>query len=406
MSLFSAMNTAVSGLSAQSSAFGNISDNVANSQTVGFKRVDTSFEDLVAQSTPDINDPGGVVARPDYINTVQGTVSQTDNPLSLAITGNGFFQVSQQNGTQNTQPTFSPQPLYTRTGDFTLDQNRYLVNSAGYFLNGWSVNPVSGTVNPSSIQPIQVSQTVLNPVPTSQVTLSANLPATPATSSPVATQIQVYDGLGKVHTVSLNWTQTAANVWTVSVNSPDDTAGAALGTAQVQFGSTSGNPVPDGSIGSISSTTGSVTGSTYSANGAATLSFTANFGSGPQPVQLNLGTYGQAAGLTQFAGSDYTLHDLSQNGVAAGNFTGLTMKTNGDVVANYDNGQSRTIARIPLVTFDDPGALQRQNGQAFTSTVDSGTPIADAANSNGAGSLATSSVESSNVDIAQEFSKL
>ena len=114
MSLFSAMNTAVSGLSAQSSAFGNISDNVANSQTVGFKRVDTSFEDLVAQSTPDINDPGGVVARPDYINTVQGTVSQTDNPLSLAITGNGFFQVSQQNGTQNTQPTFSPQPLYTR----------------------------------------------------------------------------------------------------------------------------------------------------------------------------------------------------------------------------------------------------------------------------------------------------
>src|SRR5579872_3148904 len=101
MSLFGALTTAVSGLSAQSTAFGNISDNVANSQTVGFKRVDTKFEDYLTTSTPQANDPGAVVARPDYVNNVQGAITQSDNPLGLAIAGQGFFAVSQQTGEVN-----------------------------------------------------------------------------------------------------------------------------------------------------------------------------------------------------------------------------------------------------------------------------------------------------------------
>ncbi len=94
MSLFGAMNTAISGLSAQSNAFGNISDNVANSQTIGYKRVDTSFIDYLTTSTAANNVPGSVVTRPDYVNNVQGTITQSDNPLGLAITGQGFFAVS------------------------------------------------------------------------------------------------------------------------------------------------------------------------------------------------------------------------------------------------------------------------------------------------------------------------
>jgi flagellar hook protein FlgE len=95
MSLFGALSTAISGLSSQSAAFGNISDNVANSQTTGFKRVDTSFIDYLTTSNPTTNDSGAVVALPDYINTVQGTITQTDNPLSMAIAGQGFFSVSE-----------------------------------------------------------------------------------------------------------------------------------------------------------------------------------------------------------------------------------------------------------------------------------------------------------------------
>ena len=121
MSLFGAMNTAISGLSAQSDAFSNISDNVANAQTVGYKRVDTNFIDYLTTSTASQNAPGSVSAKPDYVNNVQGTVTQTDNPLALAIAGQGYFAVSQSTGETNNLPTFSPQKYYTRAGDFQMD---------------------------------------------------------------------------------------------------------------------------------------------------------------------------------------------------------------------------------------------------------------------------------------------
>ncbi|MBV8901078.1 MAG: flagellar hook-basal body complex protein, partial [Verrucomicrobia bacterium] len=250
MSLFGAMNTAIAGLNAQSNAFGNISDNVANSQTVGFKRVDTSFVDYLTTSNTTVNDPGSVVARPDYVNNVQGTIAQTDNPLGLAITGQGFFAVSQKTGQANGVPTFNPQQYYTRAGDFQLDKNGYLVNSSGLYLNGWPVDPTTGTVNQNALVPIQVAQTSYSPVPTSQVTLSANLPATPASgtgtaSSPISSNINVYDSLGTVHTVTLNWVQNSTDNWTVSVDVPDDKTTAARGSANVQFGSLGGTPVPE-----------------------------------------------------------------------------------------------------------------------------------------------------------------
>ena len=133
---------------------------------------------------------------------------------------------------------------------------------------------------------------------------------------------------------------------------------------------------------------------------------TMDFGSGPQAITLNMGTYGGATGVTQYAGTTYNLQGISQNGVPPGNFAGVSTQANGSVVVNYNNGQSRTIAQVPLVTFNNPDALQRQDGQSFTSTIQSGDPLAEQVNTNSAGSLVVSSVESSNVDIATEFSKL
>jgi flagellar hook protein FlgE len=413
MSLFGAMNTAISGLSAQSAAFSNISDNVANSQTVGFKRVDTNFIDYLTTSNATQNDSGAVVATPDYVNNVQGTITQTDNPLGLAIAGQGFFAVSQQNGEVNGLPTFSPEQYYSRAGDFQMDKNGYLVNSAGMFLNGWPVNPQTGIVNQNSLQPIQVTQTVYNPVATSTVTLSANLPATPATgtgtaANPISSDIDVYDSLGTMHTVTLNWVQTSSNNWTVQIASPDDTTASDRGTADVQFGPTT-NPVPSGTVGLLQTDgtdPGTVTTSPYATNTAATVSFTTNFGEGPQAITINLGTYGQTNGVTQYAGTQYNLRGLTQNGVPPGAFQSVTTQTNGDIVVNYDNGQSRIIDQVPVVTFNNPNQLQRQNGQAFTASNNSGTPLAEAPGTNGAGNLVTQSVESSNVDIATEFSDL
>ncbi|MGH7153714.1 MAG: flagellar hook protein FlgE [Acetobacteraceae bacterium] len=405
MSLFGALNTAVSGLSAQSAAFGNISDNVANSQTVGYKAVDTSFIDYLTTSTSQENEPGAVDTLPAYTNADQGTITQSTDPLALAIAGQGFFAVSTPDGVTvgSSTPSFNPQTYYTRAGDFALDKNGYLVNSAGEYLQGWSVDPATGVANQSQLSPIQITQTQFNPVATSQVDLSANLPTTGAPSTPVSSQVDVYDSVGNQQAITLTWTQDGANDWTVTATSPNATPSTTIGSADVKFGA---NGVAPGTIGQFGATTGGVTAPGFAANAPATLGLSVDFGNGPQSIALNLGNFGQANGVTQFAASSYSLRNLSQNGVAPGAFTGITMTASGGVVANYNNGQSQTIAQVPVITFAAPDALQRQDGQAFTATSASGDPIAQAANTNGAGNLVTGSVESSNVDIATEFSKL
>ena len=404
MSLFGAMNTAISGLTAQSAAFGNIGDNVANSQTVGFKRVDTSFQDYLTTSTAANNQSGAVVARPDYANTVQGTVTQTDQALDLAIAGQGFFSVSQQIGELKGVPVFKAQQQYTRAGDFQLNKDGFLVNSAGRFLNGY-IADAAGKLDQTTVVPVQVGQSGYNPVATSEVKVAANLPSTPDAAAPVTSQVQVYDSLGQTHPLQLAWTPAAvANTWTVAITQAG--AAAPLGTATISFGAAGDPGAPAGTVGGVAAASGAVTGSTFSVGNPATLGVTADFGSGPQAITLNLGTFGQANGLTQFAGTAYSLRSLTQNGVAPGSFSGVETRANGDVVVNFDNGQSRTVARVPLTTFANPDALQRQDGQAFTVTRDSGTPQTLTVGNNGAGTLVVSAVESSNVDIAKEFTKL
>jgi flagellar hook protein FlgE len=443
MSLFGAMNSAISGLTAQSDAFGEISDNVANSQTVGYKRVDTSFVDFLTTSTATRNDPGAVVARPDYVNGVQGTVKGTDSPLNVAIAGQGFFAVSQQTGVLGGKPAFNPQQFYSRAGDFSLNSQGYLVNTAGQYLNGWVADPVTKIVSQNALIPLQITQTALNPVATSNVSLSANLPASPVAgtaapatattaATPISSDITIYDALGTAHTVTLGWTQTTVGTssdWTVTVTSPDalDTTGTApagtkapfMGTAEVVFGglTSGGDQAAAGTISSIGNYTAGTSGQElnpippiapagYLKGDPANMKITMDFGSGPQDVTLDLGTLGGSSGVTQYAGTTYNLEGLSQDGVPPGSYSGVTIQANGNVVVNYNNGQTKTIGEVPLVTFNAPDALQRQNGQSFTATIASGSPLAEAVNTNGAGSLVVSSVESSNVDIATEFSKL
>jgi flagellar hook protein FlgE len=405
MSLFGALNTAVSGLSAQSAAFGNISDNVANSQTTGYKAVDTHFIDYLTTSTATDNEPGSVSALPNYTNNVLGTISQSSDPLAMAISGQGFFAVSEAAGTVAGQPNFSSQTYYTQAGDFQLNDGAYLVNGAGQYLQGWTVNPQTNVANQSQIAPIQITQTQFNPVPTANIDLSANLPSTPAANTPVSSQVNVYDTLGNAHTLTLNWTQNSANDWTVTINSPDSTT-TPIGTAEVQFGAASPNGTNAGTIGAFGALSGNVTATSFTANMPASLTLSTDFGNGPQNINLNMGDFGEANGVTQFAGTDYTLRSISQDGVAPGAFTGISITNAGDVVANYNNGQTQTVAQVPIVTFAAPDALQRQNGQAFTATTNSGNAITQAEGTNGAGSLVIGSVESSNVDIATQFSDL
>jgi flagellar hook protein FlgE len=481
MSLFGALNTAVSGLTAQSAAFGNISENVANSQTVGYKRVDTSFKDYLTTSTPTDNLPGAVVAAPEYVNNIQGTITQTDNPLGMAIAGQGYFAVSQPIGEVNGTTTFNSQQFYSRAGDFSMNASGYLVNSAGQYLNGWSVNQATGIADQNSVIPIQINQSTFNPLPTGTVTLAANLPASPAAGTavapykdvtgalvpgtPVSSQITVYDALGTAHPITLNWTRAVSNSqptpavfppavsadqWVVQISVPGAQATTSVvgnggppgngdptdaGTARVSFGPSSAvdgdptavhgtigsvivNPDPvlnsgnpsSGAVGVVDS--GTILPSKYVAPGLptdavpASIKFVTNFGSGDQTITLNLGSYGGTTGVTQFAGTAFNLLGLTQDGVPPGSFSGVTTQASGNIIVNYNNGQTKKIAQVPVVTFNAPNELQSQNGQSFTATPSSGSPLAQAASTNGAGNLVVGSVEGSNVDIATQFTNL
>jgi flagellar hook protein FlgE len=401
MSLFGAMSTAISGLDAQSAAFSNISDNTANSQTIGFKSTNTSFIDYLTASSATENQSGSVVTRPDYLNELQGSIQQSADPLALAIDGQGFFAVSEQTGTSATtgQPSFDTQQYYSRAGDFALDQNGYLVNSAGEFLNGWAKDPSSGIINTSVLAPIKVTQTQFQPVSTSQVSLLANVPATPGPTSNLSSIVQVYDATGTSHQLTTTWAQNSQNFWTLTLSSPDNTGGATIGTVDVTFN-------PNGTLGSLSNGTGSLAINPPGTGNSASVALSPTFSGNTQTINLNLGTFGGTDGVTQFAGTDYDLHSISQNGSAPGAFTGISINDTGAVNANYNNGQSVTVAEVPVITFADANQLQRQNGQAFTVTSGSGVAIAQTENQNGAGSLVNGSVEGSNVDIATELSKL
>lgn len=409
MSLFNALTTAVSGLSAQSAAFSNISDNIANSQTTGFKGVDTDFIDYLTESTPTLNESGSVATLPQYTNNVQGAITQSTDPLALAIRGQGFFDVSTgSSNAANSSTIFNAQQYYTRDGNFSVNAQGYLVNDAGYYLDGWNVDPTTGITNNTVLSPVQISQSTYQPVSTSNITLSANLPATPSGTAPITSQVNVYDSLGTEHALNFAYTQNASNDWTVTVSSPDNIAGGSttIGTAELKFGSASGNAVPAGTIGSITNPTGVLSASGYANGGPATLTLSPDFGQGTQNITLNLGTYGGTSGLTQYAGTDFNLLGVTQNGMPQGSFSNVTIDKSGDVVVNYTNGQSQTVAQVPLTTFNAPDALQRQNGQAYTATSESGQPLTNAVGASGAGSLTVGSLESSNVDIATEFTKL
>ncbi len=405
MSIFGAMTTAISGLSSQSTAFSNIGDNLANTQTTGYKGVDTTFDNYVSTSSLTTNGSVAVVAKPQYDNTLQGVVSQTSNPLNMAISGQGFFPVSLPSGTANGLPTFNQTQLYTRAGDFTLDQNGYMVNSTGHYLMGWPV-AADGTVDSTKVVPLQVGQSGYAPVKTSTASISANLPATPSSTTPVTTEMPVIDAQGTQQDLELTWTQStkAANTWSLSISQKGSAT--PLGSVNVAFGAAGSASAPEGTIGSVTATGGAVTGSTFTAGHQATVGLTANFGLGAQPITVNLGTFGGTDGVTQFAGTSYNLVSLSQNGSPPGSFTGVTMQANGDVKVNYDNGSSRTLGQVPVVTFPSSDSLQPQDGQAFLPTSESGTARVNQAGGNGAGALVVSSLEASNVDIASEFTKL
>jgi flagellar hook protein FlgE len=183
MGIFDALTSAVSGLSAQAYALQNISGNIANSQTTGFKRINTQFDDLVGDNLPSKQLAGGVLASSVATNNVQGDIQNAQTSTFMAVNGNGYFIVEKPSSFSGNQPVFGGVNLYTRRGDFQLDQNGYMVNGSGYYLMGLPVDPTTGNPTGSIPTTLQFSNNLIPAQQTSQVQYNANLPSQPITAN-------------------------------------------------------------------------------------------------------------------------------------------------------------------------------------------------------------------------------
>jgi flagellar hook protein FlgE len=199
MGIFDALNTSVGGLQAQSFALQNISGNIANASTTGYKGITTSFEDLIPDATtPDRQVAGGVTGFAQATITTQGTVSASTVATNMAINGDGFFSVQKATNIVDNVPVFSGATDYTRRGDFQLNSNGNLINGAGYYLMGITVDPKTGNPTGSVPQVLQFQNNFVPAQATTAIQYAANLPTTPATpasSTATAGTIQAAGGL-------------------------------------------------------------------------------------------------------------------------------------------------------------------------------------------------------------------
>jgi flagellar hook protein FlgE len=181
MGIFDALTSAVSGLSAQAYALQNISGNIANSQTTGYKRINTQFENLMGDNLPSKQLAGGVLASSVATNNVQGDIQNAQTSTFMAVNGNGYFIVQKPSSFSGGQPVFGGVNLYSRRGDFQLDQNGFLVNGSGNYLMGLTVDPTTGNTTGSIPTTLKFSNNLIPAQQTSQIQYNANLPSQPTT---------------------------------------------------------------------------------------------------------------------------------------------------------------------------------------------------------------------------------
>jgi flagellar hook protein FlgE len=431
MGLFDALSSAVSGLQGQSFAMQNISGNIANSQTIAYKGINTSFLDLIpGDSAPSQQVAGGIFASSTPTINVQGTIQAATSSTNMAISGDGFFVVQSPTSFNASAPVFGSIDSYTRRGDFQLDANGYLVNGAGYYLEGIPIDPTTGTPTGSVASPLQFQNNFLPASATTQVQYGVNLPTLPQTAnydSSVANSelINPADFAGGNPLAAGTGQVEGQDVTTFvdeSIDGGSTTVYDANGTqANLQFRWAKTDSVANGGSDTwelfyqtdSTATSGTTvawqnTGQSFVFNSSGQLnppvSSVALTGVTIDGVSLgNIGISMPTGSVTQFANTNgtATVNNLSQNGYAAGQLQSIAVGDTGVVTGTFSNGQNVALAEVPLVHFNSPNNLKALNGGAYSATEASGAAIAGAS-----GHIVGQSLEDSNTDIATEFTKL
>ncbi|VVE04001.1 flagellar hook protein FlgE [Pandoraea anhela] len=387
-----AFSTGLSGLNAASKDLDVIGNNVANAATVGFKQGQAQFADIYANSLFGAgNNTVGIGTRVAAIaqQFTQGDITVTNRQLDLAISGNGFFRVS-NNGTI----------AYTRNGQFSLDKNGFIVDSNGDRLTGYLAGP-NGIINSVSPVDLQVPTGDLAPTATKKITGQFNLDSrsainttpfsiTDPNSYTNATSLKVYDSLGNSHDVNLYFKKTSVDATT---NNATWTVYASVdGTTQVGTGAI--GTLTFNSSGSLISQTDS-TGATVT--GPITLP-TITYGNGAAQGNLTL----NLTGTTQF-GNSYTPNTLTQDGYSSGRLTGFTFSADGTIVGTYSNTQSIVLGQVALANFNNVNGLIPLGNNLWSESAASGIPIVGVPGGTNLGKLQAGAVEASNVDLTAEL---
>ena len=407
MGIFSAMQTAVSGMQAQAYALDNISGNIANSQTIGFKRIDTSFQDLVPDLALSTRLTGGVSAISQTTNAVAGAFRTTGVTTNIAISGDGFFAVSKKNADATGTVSFSSSPFFTRRGDFSIDVNNNLVNGAGQYLMGYTVDPISGAVKDGVVKTIQIPTTDLPPAATTSIKYEGNLPVTPTNEmqsrgslAPAATGVTVaangesdfldktisggsltiYDASGTAMNLQMRWAKTSAGQWDLYYMSNSAATG-----AQAKWTSL-GPAATFNAAGKLTSASPLVANLTIDGKSTGA------------PISINI------ANLSQYGDSNgvFRQSSISQDGHSSASLTGMEISNQGRIYAKYSNGMQVAVADIAIAHFNGAEALKRGDGGAYEVSDQSGEPIYGL---NGS-SIMVGGVEGSNADISQEFTRM
>lgn len=384
----------LSGLNAASRNLEVVGNNVSNANTFGFKQSRAEFADVyaVAMNGASSNSPGigvnlGAVAQ----QFTQGNITSTDNPMDLAINGAGFFQVDDHSG----------QTLYTRNGQFKLDSDDFIVNNQAQKLMGYPAS-ATGAILSGTAEPVQLPTSGIKPNTTANVTMELNLDSRLAVTAPVgtptinvadpktynnATSLTVYDAKGQDVALTYYFQKSATDNWNVYVTAN----GTPLAT------NADGSPAPSTSM-------------TFPSNGSAPTSPVG-------PVSIDIPSVTNAAGALSLAipgvlldvsgateyGAKFGVTNLTQDGYAPGQLSGIVIETNGIITARYSNGQSKSAGQLEIATFRNAQGLQPVGGNAWARTYATGDPIVGVPGNGNLGVLQSGALEESNTDLTSEL---
>ena len=378
----------ITGLNVNSKALTVIGDNIANVNTTAFKSARVSFANILSQSLAGTG--GSEVGRGvEFWGTTpmwsQGSVENTTNPTDMAINGSGFF-ILRDAANAN---------FYTRAGDFSFDRDGFLINPDGLFVQGYEVLTVlpNGSLNLGNVTDINVpGQSTSPPQASTEFTVDVNLDARAANLDTYSTTSIVYDSAGNTIPMTLTFEKQTTNDWDVTVSVP-------AGTVT--------NPLTDITI----------TNSNFTFDGTGTLNngadpvitFT-NLLSGASPLTLTWNVFDDATGvtlgdLTQYASPSTTTFQ-TQNGYTSGVLRGVSVDEAGVVTGSYSNGQLTPLYQVQLADFPNYYGLNKMGRNLYAESRDSGQPMVGTAQTGRLGNISPSSIEMSNVDLAQEFVKM